>query len=72
MVAQVCNPSYLGGGEKEVHDSRPAQAKIALPRPHLNSKLSMVAYNCHSTYIGGIHEKITTQAKNVRTHLKNS
>jgi hypothetical protein len=50
MVAQACNPSYLGGGDHEDHSSRPAQSKFM--RPHLNKWLGTVAFTCHPRYVG--------------------
>jgi hypothetical protein len=48
-VAQVCNPSFLGGRNWEDRDLRSAQAKNSRD-PHLNQCLGEAAHPCHFSY----------------------
>jgi hypothetical protein len=50
-VAHTCNPSYLGGRDREDCDLRLACAKKSM-RPHLNrKKLGVVACACYHSYV---------------------
>jgi hypothetical protein len=51
MVAQACNPSYLGGRDQKDLSSRPAQAKKFM-RSHLNQCLHAMTNACHPSYAG--------------------
>jgi hypothetical protein len=49
IVAQACNPRYLGSEVPEDHGLRPALVKNSQD-PHLNLQLGTVAYACHPSY----------------------
>jgi hypothetical protein len=36
-----------------------------------NKKLGVVAYTCHSSYLGSINRRIIVQAKHMRPYLRN-
>jgi hypothetical protein len=50
MVAQACNPRYLGGEDQKDQSSRPVWAK-KFTRLHLNQWLSAALCTCHPSYV---------------------
>jgi hypothetical protein len=71
-VPHSCNPSYLGGGEREDHSSRPAWAKVC-DTPINQQKLGIVAHSCHHRYTGSVNKRITVKASlgiNARPYSK--
>jgi hypothetical protein len=47
VEAHACNPSYLGGGDHEAHNSMPALSKSYQDPISTNKKLSVVACTYH-------------------------
>jgi hypothetical protein len=62
MLAQACNPSYLGGRDWEDGGSWPAQAKSSRGPISISKELGMMACPCHSScagkYIGGSQSRL--------------
>jgi hypothetical protein len=46
LVAHACNPSYLGGWDREDQVSMPARQKVS-KTISTEKKLGVVAYTCH-------------------------
>jgi hypothetical protein len=52
MVAQACNPSFMGGGDWEDHGSRPSQEKKFMRPPSSKPMAGQVVRTCHPSYAG--------------------
>jgi hypothetical protein len=60
-VVQACNPSYSGGRDQEVHDSKPVQANIlwnCILRKPFTKRAGGVAQGVYSEFMPQKHKYI--------------
>jgi hypothetical protein len=64
VVDHACNPSYLGGGDQEDCDLRPARKRVS----KMPSQPIKAGHACHSSYMRSLNRSITVQGPSQPGH----